>query len=231
MYKNFKVSVIIPALNEEFSILHVISDIPKDIVDEIIVVDNGSRDHTVTYAKAAGAKVVEQSIRGYGAACQAGIAEADEPDIVVILDADYSDYPDRISILLDPIVNHECDMVLGSRVLGHAEEGAMGLAQIWGNKLTVFLIRSLLRFSYSDMGPFRAIRYDSLQKLKMSDMNYGWNVEMQMKAIKAGFDIIEVPVDYRCRIGKSKISGTAMGVIKAGVKIIYSVFKYWLIKV
>ncbi len=226
MYKNNKISVIIPALNEEKSIQLAINDLPKDIVDEIIVVDNGSSDNTLLVAEKAGAKVVRENIKGYGAACQRGISSAESPDIIVILDADYSDYPDRISLLLDPIVDHGFDMVLGSRTLGNVEKGSLTFPQIFGNRLATFLIAIVTGFKYTDMGPFRAIRAQKLKILHMTDKNYGWNVEMQIKAVKQGLKIKEVPVDYRNRIGTSKISGTVSGVIKAGFKIIYSVFKY-----
>ena len=226
MYKKHKISVIIPALNEEKSIPLVINDIPKDIVDEIIVVDNGSMDNTTSVAEKAGAIVVREEIKGYGLACQRGISSAGSADIIVILDADYSDYPDRINLLLAPIVDQDFDMVLSSRNLGNAEKGSLTLPQIFGNKLATFLIKIVTGFEYTDMGPFRAIRTQKLKDLTMTDKNYGWNVEMQIKAVKKGFKIKEVPVDYRNRIGTSKISGTISGVIKAGIKIVYSVFKY-----
>ncbi len=226
MYKEKRVSVIIPALNEELSLPMVINDLPENIADEIIVVDNGSTDSTVSAAENAGARVLKENTRGYGAACQKGISSAQDPDIIVILDGDYSDYPDRITLLLDPLIDRDFDMVIGSRVLGEAEKGSLTLPQIIGNKLTAWLIARLTGFKYTDMGPFRAIKNEKLKGLKMADKNYGWNVEMQIKAVKQGFKIKEVPVDYRKRVGKSKVSGTVSGVMKAGVKIIYSVFKY-----
>jgi glycosyltransferase involved in cell wall biosynthesis len=226
MYKGKRISVIIPALNEEKSIPLVINDLPKDIVDQIIVVDNGSRDNTVQIAQRAGALVVIEKVKGYGIACQRGIAEVHTSDIIVILDADYSDYPDRISQLLDPIIDQGFDMALGSRIMGNREKGSLNVPQLFGNRLATVLIALLTGFRYTDMGPFRAIRAQKLNELQMADKNYGWNVEMQIKAVKRKFRIKEVPVDYRNRIGKSKISGTIPGVIKAGVKIIYSVFKY-----
>lgn len=226
MYKNKKISVIIPALNEEKSIPLVINDLPKDVVDEIIVVDNGSSDKTAYVAKKAGAVVVREETKGYGLACQRGISRAEAPDIIVILDADYSDYPDRINLLIAPIVDHGFDMVLGSRTLGNTEKGAITLPQFFGNRLATFLIKLVTGFKYTDMGPFRAIRTQKLKDLYMIDKNYGWNVEMQIKAVKRGFRIKEIPMDYKNRIGTSKISGTVSGVIKAGIKIVYSVFKY-----
>jgi glycosyltransferase involved in cell wall biosynthesis len=180
-------------------------------------------------AEKAGAKVVKEDIKGYGAACQKGISFAGVADIIVILDADYSDYPERIGVLLNPIVENDFDMVLGSRILGNAEKGSLNLPQILGNKLAVYLIAKLTGFKYTDMGPLRAIKKEKLKDLNMIDRNFGWNVEMQIKAIKCGLRIKEVPVDYRNRIGKSKISGTISGVIKAGIKITYSVFRYaWM---
>lgn len=229
MYKGKKISVIIPAHNEEKSIGCVIKDLSKDLVDEIIVVDNCSSDNTALAAEAAGAIVVKENLKGYGAACQKGISHTVDPDIIVILDGDYSDYPERISILLDPIIEQAFDMVLSSRILGRAEKGSMTLPQIQGNRLALLLIKILTGFKYTDMGPFRAIKAEKLSELKMTDKNFGWNVEMQIKAAKRGFKIREVPVDYRIRIGKSKVSGTISGVIQAGCKIIYSVFKYNLL--
>jgi glycosyltransferase involved in cell wall biosynthesis len=226
MYKGKMISVIIPALNEEKSISLVINDMPSELVDQIIVVDNGSNDNTASVAKRAGAIVVREDIRGYGAACQRGIAGAGDSDIIVILDADYSDYPDKISLLLDPIVDQGFDMVLGSRTMGNAEKGSLTIPQRFGNWLATMLITLVTGFKYTDMGPFRAIKTENLQALQMTDKNYGWNVEMQIKAVKQGLRIKEVPVDYRNRIGESKISGTVSGAIKAGAKIIYSVFRY-----
>ena len=226
MYKEKKVSVIIPALNEEKSISNVINDLPKDIVDEIIVVDNGSSDNTVSLAADAGARVVKENVKGYGAACKRGIFCSEDTDIIVVLDADYSDYPDRIGLLLHPIVEEDFDMVLGSRILGKAENGSLTKAQILGNRLATYLIAQITGFKYTDMGPFRAIKKEKLKDLNMADNNFGWNVEMQIKAVKNGLKIKEVPVDYRHRIGTSKISGTLSGATKAGIKIIYSVFKY-----
>ena len=229
MYKGKKISVIIPALDEETSIANVINDLPKEIVDEVIVVDNGSSDSTGSVAEKAGAKVVKEGVKGYGAACQKGISCSGVSDIIVILDADYSDYPDRIGILLNPIIEHDFDMVLGSRILGNAEKGSLNFPQILGNKLAVYLIEKVTGFRYTDMGPFRAIKAKKLKDLNMIDKNFGWNVEMQIKAVKQGLRIKEVPVDYRNRIGRSKISGTISGVLNAGIKITYSVFRYaWM---
>jgi glycosyltransferase involved in cell wall biosynthesis len=226
MYKGNKISVIIPALNEEKSIAFVINALPKDIIDEVIVVDNGSTDNTAQVAQSAGALVLREEIRGYGAACQRGLAEAGESDIIVILDGDYSDYPERINLLFDPIIEQGFDLVLGSRTMGNAEKGSLTIPQRFGNRLATWLIALVTGFRYTDMGPFRAIKTQKLNELHMTDKNYGWNVEMQIKAVKQWLKIKEVPVDYRNRIGESKISGTISGVIKAGFKIIYSVFRY-----
>lgn len=226
MLKNNKISILIPALNEEDSIRHVIKDIPKDIADEIIVIDNGSEDNTSNAAVESGAKVVYENRRGYGAACLKGIENLDHPDVVVILDADYSDYPEQMHRLLNPIVNNEADFVIGSRILGNREEGALAPQAYWGNNLAVFLIWLLFKYKFTDMGPFRAIRYESLKRLNMRDKGFGWNAEMQIKAVKLKLRMKEVPVDYRKRIGTSKISGTILGTIKAGTKIIFTIFRY-----
>jgi len=223
---NKKISVIIPTYNEEKSLPKVLNDIPKDIVDDIIVVDNRSTDRSAAIAASHGARVIKENKRGYGNACLKGLQALKATDIVVILDADYSDYPDKMKNLLRPIANNEADFVLGSRVLGRREQGAIPPIALWGNKLTTFLIKIFTGFTFTDMSPFRAIKYESILKLKMTDPNYGWNVEMQMKAVEHKLKIKEIPADYRCRIGKSKISGSLIGGTKAGIKIIYAVFKY-----
>lgn len=230
MYKNNKISVLIPAHNEEKSISQVIKELPAGVVDEIIVIDNASTDNTANAAMKSGALVVNETLRGYGAACLKGLSNIKYTDIVAVLDADHSDYPEQITRLLEPIVNNEADFVLGSRVLGNREKGALAPQAYWGNKLSVFLIRLLFRYKFTDMGPFRAIRYDSLKNLNMIDKDFGWNAEMQIKAIKKGLRIKEVPVDYRKRIGKSKISGTMSGTVKAGTKIVYTILKYYFSK-
>lgn len=219
-----KISVIIPALNEQGSIGKVIADIPRGLADEIIVVDNGSRDATVSAAKAAGARVVMEPYRGYGAACLAGIAAAARPDIIVFLDGDYSDYPEDMQGLVAPVIAGEADLVIGSRISGGRGRGALPPQAYWGNKFAVMLIRALFGgCPYTDLGPFRAISCHSLQLLDMQDRNFGWTVEMQVKAVQRGLRILEVPVRYRKRIGTSKISGTVSGTVKAGTKIIYSI--------
>jgi len=221
-----KVSVIIPALNEEHSIGFVLDDIPKDLVNEVIVVDNGSSDRTAETAREHGAKVVREERRGYGFACLRGLAEMHDPDVVVFLDADYSDHPNEMKRLLDPIFNNEADFVLGSRMLGEREPGALLPQAFFGNKLATFLMRIVVGENYTDLGPFRAIRMSSLEKVEMCDTNFGWTAELQMKAPRAGLRTIEVPVSYRKRTGVSKITGTVSGTIKAGYKIIYTIARY-----
>ena len=223
MLKGKKITVLIPAFNENASISKVLADIPKDIVDEVIVIDNGSSDGTASEALKNGARVVREDFRGYGAACLKGLNSIKDTDIVVILDADYSDYPGEMRRLVEPIANDEADFVIGSRVLGEREKGALAPQAYWGNKLAIFLIRLIYRHRFTDMGPFRAIKYKSLLDLEMKDRDFGWNVEMQIKAIRKGLRIKEAPVNYRRRIGASKISGTLSGTIKAGSKIIFTI--------
>lgn len=225
-----KIIVIIPAFNEENAVGHVIRDIPKDWVNEIIVVNNNSNDDTKIKAMQAGATVLDEPIQGYGNACLKGIAYANslspKPDIIVFLDADYSDHPEELPVLVKPILEKSYDMVIGSRALGNREQGAMTFQQIFGNWLATFLIRLFYDIQYTDLGPFRAIRFDKLMELNMQDKTYGWTVEMQLKAAKKGYKITEVPVTYRKRIGFSKISGTVKGTIMAGYKIILTIFNY-----
>lgn len=224
---NPKISVIIPALNEEESISLVLNDIPRGLVEEIIVVDNGSRDNTATVAENFGGKVVSEPLKGYGSACLRGISRLDEDtDIVVFLDADYSDYPQDIHSLLKPLIEDKAELVIGSRLLGTRDKGALLPQAILGNKMATFLIWIFWRFKYTDLGPFRAIKYKDLIGLNMRDKNFGWTVEMQIKAVKKGLRIMEVPVRYRKRIGNSKITGTFSGTILAGFKIIYTILKY-----
>lgn len=230
MLGNKRICVLIPARNERQSLSQVIAEIPKAIVDETIVIDNGSTDGTKDIALKSGALVLEEAIKGYGAACLKGFASIKNTDIVVILDADHSDYPGQITRLLQPIVDGEADFVIGSRIKGTREAGSLATQAYWGNKLAVFLIRLFFGYKFTDMGPFRAIKYASLKKLNMKDKDFGWNAEMQIKAIKNGLKIQEVPVDYRRRIGISKISGTLGGTIRAGTKIIYTIFKYIFVR-
>ncbi len=224
-----KISVIIPAFNEERSIGKVITDIPKELVHEIIVVDNACTDRTVEVAESAGARVVREERRGYGYACLAGIAALNAPDIVVFLDGDYSDYPAEMSMLVQPVLSGEAEMVIGSRIRGTREKGALLPQARFGNALATFLIRLLFGVHYTDLGPFRAIRYDRLREMNMQDKTFGWTVEMQVKAAKMGIRVCEVPVSYRKRIGQSKITGTVQGTIKAGYKILATIFRYGLI--
>lgn len=224
-----KISVVIPAYNEESSIGLVLDALPKEILHEIIVVNNASSDNTPAVAREHGARVVDESRRGYGSACLAGIAELDDPDIVVFLDGDFSDYPEEIVQLVQPIEEDRADFVLGSRMILSESRRALLPQARYGNRLAVFLMRLFYRMRYTDLGPFRAIRYGSLKKLKMQDTNFGWTVEMQIKAVREKLRILEVPVRYRDRIGVSKITGTVSGTLRAGTKIIYTLFKYLLI--
>jgi glycosyltransferase involved in cell wall biosynthesis len=223
------VSVIIPALNEEKSIGAVLAAIPRAWIDEVIVVDNGSADRTEMIARQHGARVVSQPERGYGAACLAGIAALKaQTGVVVFLDADFSDHPEDIGLLIRPIVEWDADLALGTRMLDGASRAALTPPQRWGNRLATTLIRWRFGFRYTDLGPFRAIRREALDKLGMRDRNYGWTVEMQIKALQAGLRIVEVPMRYRVRIGRSKISGTLKGTLLAGAKILYTIGKYAL---
>jgi glycosyltransferase involved in cell wall biosynthesis len=223
-----RISVIIPALNEAASIGRVVQDIPPGLVSEIIVVDNGSTDGTAERAQQAGARVVHELHRGYGAACLAGIAAADNPDIIAFLDGDYSDYPEDLDLLAEPIINGTADFVIGSRMAGADARFVLPPQAYWGNRLATFLLNLLYGFRFTDLGPFRAIRAESLKALGMRDRDFGWTIEMQIKAVRQGLRIQEMPVKYRHRIGSSKISGTLSGSIKAGVKILYTIFRYYL---
>lgn len=224
------VLVIIPAYNEQESIAKVIADIPKDLVSEVVVVNNNSSDKTSEVAQSAGATVLDEKQMGYGYACLKGIEYASQknerPDIIVFLDGDYSDYPEQLIELIQPITEKKIDMVIGSRALGNAQEGSLLPQQVFGNWLAVTLIKYLYGVRFTDLGPFRAIKFDKLIELKMSDKTYGWTVEMQVKAAKHKFRCTEVPVNYRKRIGVSKIAGTISGSIKAGYKILWTIFKY-----
>ncbi|MGE0821256.1 MAG: glycosyltransferase family 2 protein [Candidatus Binatia bacterium] len=224
-----RVAVLIPALNEETTLPRVLADIPRTAVHEVVVVDNGSTDRTAVVARAAGATILSENRRGYGWACLTGIDYLRDhpPDILVFLDGDYSDHPDELVQVIHPIVNEEYDLVIGSRTKGEAEPGALFLQARFGNALATWLIRWLYGFSYTDLGPFRAIRFRELLALGMTDKTYGWTVEMQIKALRHGLRVTEVPVRYRKRGGGvSKVSGTIKGTILAGYKILWTVFRY-----
>ena len=224
-----RISIIIPAYNEESSIGLVLDALPQEKLHEIIVVDNGSTDATARVAQEHGARVVKEPRKGYGSACLKGSDELDAPDIVVFIDGDFSDFPEEIVLLISPIETGEKDFVLGSRMILPKSQLAL-LPQVrYGNRLAVFLIKLFFKHEFTDLGPFRAIRYSSLMSIGMKDMDFGWTVEMQIKAVRNGLRIREVPVNYRKRIGISKITGTVLGTFKAGIKIIYTIFKYLLL--
>ncbi|UII33304.1 glycosyltransferase family 2 protein [Fulvivirga ulvae] len=223
------IRVIIPAFNEQNGVGNVINEIPQDLVEEVIVVNNASTDETEKVAKNAGATVLKEPTKGYGRACLKGIdyvTNQGNTDVVVFLDADYSDYPHEMYEVVKPIIDNQADLVIGSRALGHRERGAMTPQQVFGNWLATSLLRLFYGVRFTDLGPFRAISYDKLMALKMKDKNYGWTVEMQLKAAKQKLRCVEVPVNYRRRIGFSKVSGTVKGTIMAGYKIIWTIFKY-----
>lgn len=225
------IDVIIPAYNEAESIALVIGELPRGLLREIVVCDNNSTDATAERARKAGATVVHESRPGYGSACLRGMAHlaarpvAEQPDIVVFLDGDHSDYPEQLPELVAPILNQDADLVIGSRASGELESGAMQPQQIFGNWLATTLIRLLYGYEFTDLGPFRAIRWPVLRDLGMRDPDFGWTVEMQVRAAKSGLNCTEVPVRYRRRIGTSKISGTVRGTILAGHKILWTIFK------
>jgi len=217
-----RVSVVIPALNEEATIADVVRAVPRQIASDVIVVDNGSDDRTVERAREAGARVVRESRRGYGSACYAGVrALAADCEIVVFIDGDGSEYPELMGKLVEPILKGTHDFVLGSRLRGRREPGSMSFAQVFAGRLIGLMLRALYGIHYTDMGPFRAIRRDALLGLGLRELTYGWPLEMQMRAARARLRILEVPVDYRRRTGgKSKISGTIRGTILAGTRIL-----------
>jgi glycosyltransferase involved in cell wall biosynthesis len=226
---SFIIKVIIPAFNEEASVGKVISEIP-DLVSEIIVVSNNSSDKTETVAKKAGATVLREPQKGYGYACLKGLeyiaSREVEPDIVVFLDGDYSDYPRDLHKIVAPIINDNMDLVIGARVKRWREKGSMTFPQVFGNWLATSLMKLFFNAKFTDLGPFRAIKYQKLLALQMQDKTYGWTVEMQLKAIKQKLNYVEVPVHYKNRIGTSKVSGTVKGAIFAGIKILGWIFKY-----
>ncbi len=229
-----KVYVIIPAINEEASIGKVIKGIPENIVTEIIVVDNGSSDNTAQSARQSGATVLTELDKGYGNACLKGMDHIfkynpGKDDIIVFLDGDYSDYPEEITEVISPIIiNNNIDMVIGSRILGSklgkVSANALLPQALFGNWLSTKLIRLIWNYSFTDLGPFRAVKYSSLKAMNMEDRNFGWTVEMQIKAAKLKMECIEVPVSYRKRIGESKVTGTVSGSMKAGMKILWVIF-------
>jgi glycosyltransferase involved in cell wall biosynthesis len=224
------IAVIIPAYNEAASIGKVLADIPKRLAAEIIVVNNNSSDDTAPIAREKGAIVVDEPRQGYGFACMKGVEYLqlgpDKPDIVVFLDADYSDYPEEMIALIEPIFEQNFDLVLGSRTLGKIQKGTMPAQQIFGNRLATWLIKTFYGARFTDLGPFRAVKFDKLMALDMRDKTYGWPIEMQLKAVRQQLRICEVPVRYRTRIGKSKISGTIRGTIMAGYKILSAILRY-----
>ena len=225
------IKVIIPAFNEQDAIANVVNEIPK-IVDEVIVVSNNSKDNTEINAKNAGATVLKEHRKGYGYACLKGmeyianLALEKQPYIIVFLDGDYSDYPAQLIEIIDPIIKDDIDFVIGSRVKRLRETGAMTPQQVFGNWLATFLMTLLFKAKFTDLGPFRAIKYQKLLALKMVDKTYGWTIEMQLKVLKQKLSYVEIPVKYKNRIGVSKVSGTIKGTIFAGVKILGWIFKY-----
>ncbi|MCR9182208.1 MAG: glycosyltransferase family 2 protein [Flavobacteriaceae bacterium] len=223
------IRVIIPAFNEEASIGKVIAEIPA-IVSEILVVNNTSSDQTEAVAKKAGATVLKEEKMGYGYACLKGLdyiaRQEKKPDIVVFLDGDYSDYPEELTKIVKPIIEENIDLVIGARVKRFREKGSMTFPQIFGNWLATTLMRIFFRARFTDLGPFRAIKYSKLLALQMEDKTYGWTVEMQLKALKRNYTYVEVPVRYKNRIGVSKISGNLKAAVKAGIKILGWIFKY-----
>lgn len=221
-----RIALLMPALDEQLALAQVLDELPRQRYARLLVIDNGSRDGTAAAARAGGAEVVGEPRRGYGQACLTGLAAlGGDADIIVFMDADGSDVPGEAERLLEPILRGEADLVIGSRALGEVEPGAMAWPQRWGNRLSVALIRLLFGHRYTDLGPFRAIRRETLEKLRMRDTNFGWTAEMQVKAVKRGLRVQEVPVSYRRRVGRSKISGTVSGVLRAGTKIIWTIVK------
>ncbi len=223
------IAVVIPAFNEEASLPHVLRDIPRPPVGRVVVTDNNSTDDTAKVAAEAGGIVVRERRPGYGSACLRALdylRENDPPDVVVFLDADFSDHPEELPRLIAPILADRADLVIGSRVLGQRQPGALLPQARAGNLIACWLIRLLYRHRYTDLGPFRAVRWEALEGLQMSDPDFGWTAEMQVKALRRGLRVSEVPVSYRKRVGVSKITGTLKGTLLAGYKILWTILRY-----
>jgi glycosyltransferase involved in cell wall biosynthesis len=222
------IDVVIPAFNEERSLPLVLAAIPRPPVRRVVVTDNASTDRTAARAQSGGAEVVREERRGYGSACLRALTHlrADPPEIVVFLDADFSDSPEELPLLVEPILAGRADLVIGSRVLGNREPGALLPQARVGNVIACLLIRLLYRHQYTDLGPFRAISWRALETLEMRDKDFGWTAEMQVKALRHGLLATEIPVSYRRRVGVSKITGTLRGTLQAGYKILYTVLRY-----
>jgi len=222
-----RISVVIPARDEQDAIGLVLAELPWRLLHEVIVVDNGSRDRTAQVARTGGARVVSEPRPGYGSACLAGMAALEPTDIVVFLDADHSDHAGQLPEVIAPLLQGRADLVIGSRALGQRARGAMLPQQLVGNWIATAMIRLLWGQRCTDLGPFRAIGAPALTRLGMEDRNFGWTVEMQVRALQAGLRVVEVPVDYRRRIGRSKIAGTLSGTLRAGWKIITTILRLW----